>query len=106
MAQKYGEKPARSVTPHLDGVEYPSSREEIVHAAEDSGAPIDIINVLKSLPREQYGTRDEALRDLAEAGRRFGMGNQPANDSDANRDRRNIGKDAVENAPEGRTRHP
>jgi len=106
MALKHGEDPWRSVTPNLDGVvEYPSSREEIVRAAEDSGAPMDIINLFKSLPREQYASPNEVLRDLAEAGRRFGMGNR-ADEDGANRDRRNIGRDAVENAPHGLTRHP
>lgn len=107
MALKHGENPWRSVTPNLDGVvEYPSSRDEIVNAAEDSGAPMDIINLLKSLPREQYASPLDAMRDLAEAARRFGMGNQRADEDGVNRDRRNIGRDAVENAPRGLTRHP
>jgi hypothetical protein len=45
------------------------------------------------------------MRDLAEAARRFGMGGLK-DDDDAPRDRRNIGRDAVENAPNGLTRHP
>jgi hypothetical protein len=106
MALKHGEDPWRSVTPNLDGVaDYPASKEEIVGAAEDAGAPVDIINLLKSLPRAQYASAEDAMRDLAEAGRRFGMGNQKADDG-ANRDRRNIGRDAVESAPRGLTRHP
>jgi hypothetical protein len=106
MAQKHGEDQSRSVTPHVEGVEYPTSKEEIVRAAADSNAPIDIINVLKSLPRPHYATSEEVMRDLAEAGRRFGMGNQAADDDDANRDRRNIGRDAVEGAEPPLTRHP
>jgi hypothetical protein len=106
MALKHGEDPWRSVTPNLDAVvDYPASKEEIVRAAEDSGAPVDIINLLMSLPRQQYASAEDAMRDLAEAGRRFGMGNQKAEDG-ANRDRRNIGRDAVEGAPPGLTRHP
>lgn len=99
MSKRNGEDPSRSVTPHFDQVQYPTSREELVQAAEDGGAPADVINVLLSLPRARYQSRDEAMRDLAEAARRFAMGNQPANDEDANRDRRNIGRDAVENPP-------
>ncbi len=106
MAFKHGENPSRSVSTHLEGVEYPTSRDEIVWAAEDSEAPVDIINVLLALPRERYATLEEAQRDLAEAGRRFGMGNQSAEDDNARRDRRNIGRDAVEGAPPGMTRHP
>ncbi|MHB8878995.1 MAG: DUF2795 domain-containing protein, partial [Myxococcaceae bacterium] len=71
MSLKFGEDPARSITPHLDEVDYPAWRDQIVQAAEYSGAPADIINVFKSLPRAHYYSKDEVLRDLAEAGRRF-----------------------------------
>jgi hypothetical protein len=105
MAYGVAEDPALSVSTHLQQVEYPTTRESIVQAAADGGAPVDIINVLKSLPRDDYRSLEEAMRDLSEASRRFGMGNLPADDA-ARRDRRNIGRDAVENAPPGRTRHP
>ena len=105
MSFKTGENPARSVTPHLDEVDYPTWRDQLVRAAMDSDAPADVINLLKSLPRAHYYTKDEVMRDLAEAGRRFGMGNIAPSDEQG-RDRRNIGRDAVENAPHGHTRHP
>jgi hypothetical protein len=45
------------------------------------------------------------MRDLAEAARRFGRGGL-RDDDGVDRDRRNIGRDLVENAPKGHTRHP
>ncbi len=99
MAQKNGEDPARSVTTFLADVDYPTSRAELVADAEDAGAPVDVINLLKSLPRPQYGTFEEAQRDLGEASRRFATGNRPADDEGVNRDRRNIGRDAGQNPP-------
>ena len=105
MAYGVAEDPALSVSTHLDAVDYPVWREQLVKAAEDGGASIDLINVFKSLPRSQYESREQVMRDLSEAARRFASGGL-RDDDGANRDRRNIGRDAVENAPPGHTRHP
>jgi hypothetical protein len=105
MAYGLAEDPGLSITSHLDSVDYPAEREQIVRAAEDNGAPVDIINVLKSLPQTEYASREHVMRDLAEAARRFGS---PwlKDDDGVDRDRRNIGRDLVENAPDGNSRHP
>jgi hypothetical protein len=105
MAYGQAENPALSIPTHLDAVEYPVWREQLVKAAEDNGADVDIINVLKFLPRSRYESKEEVMRDLAEAARRFATGGLPDDDG-AVRDRRNIGRDMVENAPPGHTRHP
>ena len=104
MAFGIAEDPARSPVTHLDEVEYPLWRDMLVRIAADNGAPVEVINLFKSLPRPRYESKDEALRDLAEAARRFGMGGHV--EGEENRDRRNIGRDAVEGAPKGKTRHP
>ena len=107
MAYGLAEDPALSITPHLDAVDYPVWRDQLVRSAEDGGASVDIINLFRCLPRGKYETRLEVMRDLAEAARRFAMGNRNDDDGDgAVRDRRNIGRDAVENAPPGHSRHP
>ena len=103
MAHGIAEDPGRSPASQLDGVEFPVSKQMLVQTAADNGASVDVINLFKSLPREDYQTRQEVLRDLSEAARRFGMGNRG---DGVVRDRRNIGRDAVENAPPGKVRHP
>jgi hypothetical protein len=75
MARGIGENPALSPAEHLRAIEYPTTREEIVATAADSDAPPEVINFLKCLPKEQYGSYEEALRDFGEAERRFGMSN-------------------------------
>ncbi|MCE9666188.1 DUF2795 domain-containing protein [Myxococcus stipitatus] len=105
MAYGTAEDPGRSITPHLDSVDYPTTRQELVDAAEDSGAPVSIINVVKCLPRTEYASKEDVLRDLSEAARRAATGGLPDDDG-ARRDRRNIGRDLVEGAPDGQTRHP
>jgi hypothetical protein len=64
-----------------------------------------VINLFKCLPRGRYEGKEEVMRDFAEAARRFAMGGSDFHDGIL-RDRRNIGRDAVEAAPPGRTRHP
>ena len=107
MAFGIAEDPALSPSTHLDGVDYPVWRDQLVKIAADNGASADVINLFKCLPRAQYESKEEVMRDLAEAARRFAMGNMSRDDEDdAIRDRRNIGRDAVEGAGEGMTRHP
>lgn len=105
MAYGFSEDPALSPSTHLDAVDYPVWREQLAKAAADNGAPADVINLFKSLPESKYESKEQVMRDLAEAARRFAMGNQNADDEHL-RDRRNIGRDAVEEAGNGRTKHP
>jgi hypothetical protein len=100
MAKGIGEQPSRSPANVLHAVEFPASRDEIVRTAEDEEAPAEVINFLKCLPEEQYRSLEAALRDLAEAARRFGVGGQGEGP-----DRRNIGRAAGEDSSGG-VRHP
>lgn len=104
MAFGFTEDPARSVTPHLDAADFPISREDLVLQAEDGGAPVEIINLFKALPRDDYASKDMVLRDLAEAARRANVGPQLWDDE--TRDRRDIGKERVEEHPGAAGRHP
>jgi hypothetical protein len=106
MAFGQAEDPALSITPHLEAVEYPTTRELLVEAAEDSGAPVDIINVFKSLPQEDYASRRDVMRDLAEAARRFASGGLRDDDDGVERDRRDIGKHVVESELGENRGHP
>lgn len=99
-----GERPERSVAAHLSGVDYPADREELVQAAEDAEAPPEVINFLKSLPRDRYESLEMVQRDLSEAARRFGMGGHAPLVGTV--DRRNLGRDAVEENVDGNPRHP
>lgn len=105
MAFGLGEDPRKSVTTVLTGTSYPTARETLVEIAEDAEATADVINLVKSLPQNEYRSELEVLRDLAEAARRFGMSNRDDDDG-VNRDRRDIGREAVEHAPPPLTRHP
>ncbi len=96
----YGSKesPANSVVPHLESVDFPATPDEIAAAAADGEATPNVVNLLKCLPRPLYARREDVMRDLAEAGRRFASG--PREHHDMLRDRRNIGRSAAEEQEE------
>ena len=101
MARGIGEDPRRSPATHVAQIDFPATRAEIVETAEDNEAPVEVINFLKSLPKESYASREQVLRDFAEAERRFAMGGR----GDFSRSHReNLGRSAAEDAPE--PRHP
>jgi hypothetical protein len=102
MAFGLAEPPANSPVTHLDGVEYPVDRESLVQVAADNGAPPDVINLFKSLPASSYESKEQVLRDLGEAARRFGLSNF---DLDPENDRRDIGRDAFEGVDREGTTH-
>lgn len=104
MAYGMAEDPALSVTPHIDAADFPISREDLVLIAEDDGAPAEVINLFKSLPRDHYESKEMVQRDLGEASRRMAVG--PSLHEDEQYDRRNIAKDRVEDHPGGSGRHP
>jgi hypothetical protein len=106
MAFGLTEDPGINPSEQLDSVEYPVWREQLVKSAADNDGSPDVINLFKCLPKTRYDSKTEILRDFAEAARRLASGYPGAEDDGINRDRQNIGRDAVENAKEGHTRHP
>ena len=72
MAHGIGEPLSRNIDTHLQAVSYPTSREELVLAAEDGDAPLEVINFLKALPHAAYLSLRQVHRDFAEAARRMG----------------------------------
>lgn len=103
MAFGIHENPALSPSSHLDGLDYPLSREQLAQIAGDNGAPADVINLFKCLPRGEYQSKEEVLRDYAEAARRMAMGGHSKSEDGVQRDRRNIGRGDGE-APSGKPR--
>ncbi len=102
MARGIDEEPARSAETHVRAVTYPTTRDELVAAAEDAEAPAALINFFKCLPRDRYDDAEAVERDFAEAGRRLAAGAGRVGDA---ADRRNIGRDAVE-GPAAKVHHP
>ena len=99
MAFGVGERPERSPAALLSTVEYPISRDELVTAAGEAEAPVEVIKFLQSLPDRIYTSPTDVQRQFAEAGARFGL-----NSTDV-RHRGDLAKEAVETGANP-TRHP
>jgi len=96
MARGVGEDPRRSPAAQIAQVEFPATREAMVQTAEENEAPAEVINFLKCLPKQEYRSQEEVLRDFAEAERRFGAG--PGADADGRSRRDDLGRVAAEDA--------
>lgn len=55
---------------HLEALDYPATRDEIVQEAEREGAPPEVIKALRGMPPVEYRNKDEVARsaktDIAE----------------------------------------
>ena len=49
---------------YLQGVEYPASKEDVVSAAENNGAPEDLMRMITGLSRPDYSEEEQVLEDL------------------------------------------
>jgi hypothetical protein len=49
---------------YLEGVDYPASKEDLISAAENNGAPEGLIGMLGSLSRPEYSGPEQVAEDL------------------------------------------
>jgi hypothetical protein len=52
------------VTRALRNADFPATKEELIRAAQDAGAPDDVIKALRAIPPEEYRNRDEVARSV------------------------------------------
>jgi hypothetical protein len=50
------------VVEYLTNVDFPASRDALVQAAEQDGAPEDVVKALRAMPPVDYGNKDEVMR--------------------------------------------
>ncbi len=49
---------------YLDGVDYPASKATLLSAAEDNGAPGELIEMLEGLPLGEFSDLEEFMNHL------------------------------------------
>jgi hypothetical protein len=49
---------------YLEGVEYPASKEDVVSAAENNGAPDTMMRMLEGLSRPEFSGQEQVLEEL------------------------------------------
>jgi Protein of unknown function (DUF2795) len=55
------------VQKHLEGVEYPATKDEVISVADANDAPDDVIEMLQSMHGEQYDGPEEVMEALGHA---------------------------------------
>jgi ABC-type transport system involved in cytochrome c biogenesis ATPase subunit len=49
---------------YLEGVDYPASKDEVVNAAGQNGAPDTMLRMLEGLSRPEFSGPEEVMEDL------------------------------------------
>ena len=49
---------------YLEGIDFPASKEEVVNAGEQNGAPDTMTRMLEGLSRPEFSTPEEVMEDL------------------------------------------
>lgn len=61
MAENTNISPAE-IQKHLRGVEYPATKEDLLNAARENGAPEDILSSLENLDTEEFGGPQDVMK--------------------------------------------
>ena len=49
---------------YLEGVDYPADKEELAKVAEGNGAPEELLEMIQTMDRPEYGEEDEVIAEL------------------------------------------
>ncbi|HEY2522298.1 MAG TPA: DUF2795 domain-containing protein [Streptosporangiaceae bacterium] len=52
------------VVRYLGDVDFPAGKEDLLRAADDAGAPPEVLKALRAIPPEQYANRAEVARSV------------------------------------------
>ena len=51
---------------HLKGTNYPASKNDLVQRAQDNKAPSDIVDTIRHLPADQFGSPKDVMKALGQ----------------------------------------
>jgi hypothetical protein len=66
MARGVGGQSPSNVQSFLKGVSYPASKEDLLKAAKNNGAPREIVEILKGLSSDEFGGPQEVMKGYGE----------------------------------------
>lgn len=52
---------------YLKGIHYPAQKEDLIHQAEDNGAPQDVMNTLNHFEDKEYGGTVDVAKEVGKA---------------------------------------
>jgi hypothetical protein len=66
MASKPEIKSPVELQKHLKGVDYPASKENLIAAAQENGAPREVLDVLRRLPGDEFDSPADVMKAFGE----------------------------------------
>jgi hypothetical protein len=57
-----GQSPA-NVTHHLQGVEFPANKDDLVECAKENGANDDVLDVIEAMPEQEYRSMADVMKN-------------------------------------------
>ena len=62
MARGVGGQPPSNVQTYLKGVSYPATKEDLVNAAKENGAPKEVLEIVRGFEGEEFGGPQEVMK--------------------------------------------
>jgi hypothetical protein len=66
MTRGLGGKSPANIAKHLEGIDFPADREDLVSQAEDNDADPEILDVLNRLPDQEYQSMADVMSAVGE----------------------------------------
>jgi hypothetical protein len=66
MARGVGGQSPSNVQSYLAGVDYPATKDDLLKAAKQNGAPADIVKIIKGFERDDFGGPQEVMKAYGE----------------------------------------
>jgi hypothetical protein len=62
MARGVGGQSPSNVQSYLAGINYPATKDDLIEAAKNNGAPKEIMEVIKGFDEDEYGGPQEVMK--------------------------------------------
>jgi hypothetical protein len=66
MPRGVGGHSPSNIAKHLQGIDYPAGREELIGRARQNNAPREVLDVLQQLPDRQYTNMADLMKGVGE----------------------------------------
>ncbi|MDX5376266.1 MAG: DUF2795 domain-containing protein [Halomonas sp.] len=66
MTRGLGGRSPANITHHLQGVDFPAQREDLVTQAQANGAEDDVLEVIRRLPEQEYESMADVTKGVGE----------------------------------------
>ncbi len=56
-----------NITHHLKGIHFPAKKKDIVKQAKSNGADKDVMDAIKNMPDQEYGTMADVMKGFGQS---------------------------------------